>query len=171
MAGNQEHLTTVDITYIRRAVRIALDSERAGNPPVGALIVVAGSVIAEGASSIIKPRYEPGRHAEIEALRKVPVDLWHRGREMTCYSTLEPCLMCFGSLLLHGVGRIVFGAIDREGGAHSILDHLPQYYAGGGVPKWIGPILSEECDPLYERVNVLFDLLPCGRAYRHDDAG
>lgn len=157
-------MTNVDLDYMRRAIRIAIDSERAGNPPVGALIVLADSIIAEGASSIITPHYDPGRHAETEALRRVPVNLWSRSREMTCYTTLEPCLMCFGSLLLHGIGRIVFGATDREGGARAVLDHLPEYYADGvGVPGWIGPIMSDECDELYQRVKVKFDQLPCGR--------
>ena len=151
---------------MRRAIRIALDSERTGNPPVGALIVLGNSVIAEGASSIAVPVYNPGRHAEIEALRRVPLDLWRRSREMTCYTTLEPCLMCFGSLLLHGVGRVVYGATDREGGSHALLDHLPVYYADGvGVPALIGPIMSAECDELYERVKTQFDQLPCGRRY------
>ena len=155
-----------DFDYLRQAIRLAMDAESTGNPPVGALVVLAGSVIARGASSIVVPRYDPGRHAEIEALRDVPVDLWSRSREMTCYTTLEPCLMCFGALLLHGVGRIVFGALDREGGASSVLHHLPGYYADGvGVPAWTGPIMSKECDVLYERVKAKFDRLPCGREY------
>jgi tRNA(adenine34) deaminase len=167
MAEGKTDPSRVDADFLRRAIAIALDSERAGNPPVGALIVLGNSVVAEGASSIARPQYNPGRHAEIEALRRVPLELWYRSREMTCYTTLEPCLMCFGSLLLHGVGRIVFGAKDKEGGASSILGHLPAYYAGGGVsvPKLIGPIMSEECDPLYERVKAQFDRLPCGRHY------
>jgi len=169
MTGKQSHPTNLDIEYMRRAIRIAVDSERAGNTPVGALIVLADSVIAEGASSIVRPRYDPSRHAEIEALRGVPIELWPRCREMTCYTTLEPCLMCFGSLLLHGVGRIVFGAVDREGGASAILDHLPSYYATGGVPEWVGPIMSDECDPLYEKVKTAFDRLPCGRSYSPDE--
>jgi len=167
MVEAKTHYSTADIDFLRRAMGIALESERRGNPPVGAIIVLGDSVIAEGASSIIAPHYDPGRHAEIEALRRVPVDLWSRSREMTCYTTLEPCLMCFGSLLLHGIGRIVFGAVDPEGGAHDVLDHLPEYYADGvGVPGWIGPIMREECDELYERVKKAFDQLPCGRAYR-----
>jgi len=160
-------MTNLDFDYMRRAIRIALESERAGNPPVGALIVLGDSVIAEGASSIAVPIYDPARHAEIEALRRVPVELWCQSREMTCYTTLEPCLMCFGTLLLHGVGRVVFGATDREGGSHAVLDHLPTYYADGvGVPAWIGPIMSDECDELYERVKAQFDRLPCGRGYQ-----
>lgn len=155
-----------DNKYISRAIRIALDTEKRGNLPVGAVVVLDGAVIAEGGSSILVPVYHPGRHAETEALRNVPPELWPRSREMTCYSTLEPCVMCFGALLLHGVGRIVFGAEDKEGGATALLGHLPRYYAGGvGVPEWIGPVAAEECDELYKRAAERFDRLPVvGRA-------
>jgi tRNA(adenine34) deaminase len=164
MSYSNSDLTDIDIGLMRRAIEIALESERQGNAPVGAVIVLGNSIIAEGASSILVPIYHPGRHAETEALRRVPVELWHLCRQMTCYTTLEPCLMCFGALLLHGVGRIVFGAHDKLGGARAILHHLPEYYADGvGVPKWIGPILSAECDALYERLKPKFDRLPCGR--------
>lgn len=83
---------------------------------------------------------------------------------MTCYTTLEPCLMCMGALLLHGVGRVVFGARDEEGGAGSALAHLPNYYASGlGVPLWVGPLLTEVCDALYHRALENFNRLPCGK--------
>jgi tRNA(adenine34) deaminase len=155
-----------DNEYISRAIRLALDAERRGNLPVGAVITLGGNVIAEAGSSILTPVYHPGRHAETEALRQVPAGLWPRSREMTCYSTLEPCVMCFGALLLHGVGRVVFGAEDGEGGATVVLSHLPRYYAGGvGVPEWVGPVAAGECDELYKRAAGRFERLPVvGRA-------
>lgn len=156
-----------DNKYISRAIEIALEAERRGNLPVGAVVVLDGEVVAEGGSSILVPVYHPGRHAEMEALRNVPVELWPRSREMTCYTTLEPCVMCFGALLLHGIGRIVFGAEDKEGGASVLLDHLPRYYAGGaGVPEWRGPLAADECDALYRRAAERFERLPAvGRSH------
>jgi tRNA(adenine34) deaminase len=154
-------MTYDDSKYISRAIRIAIDAERRGNLPVGAVITLEGKIIAEAGSSILTPVYHPGRHAEMEALRVVPVELWHRSREMTCYSTLEPCVMCFGALLLHGIGRIVFGSEDKDGGAGALLNHLPEYYAGGkGVPQWVGPIAAKDCDDLYKRTTEKFDRLP-----------
>jgi len=150
-----------DNEYISRAIRLALDAENRGNLPVGAVITLDGVIIAEAGSSILTPVYHPGRHAETEALRQVSAELWPRSREMTCYTTLEPCLMCFGALLLHGIGRVVFGAEDTEGGATSVLRHLPPYYAGGiGVPEWVGPIAAGECDALFKRVLEGFKRLP-----------
>lgn len=149
--------------HMKRAIELASEAERIGNLPVGAVIVLDDQIIAEGASAIMTPRYHPGRHAETEALSSVDSGLWGRAREMTCYSTLEPCVMCYGALLLHGVGRIVFGASDPEGGARAILNHLPRFYGGGyRIPEWIGPVLSDECDPLYVRAKLLFDKLGFG---------
>ena len=103
-----------------------------------------GERIAQGSSEVPGPPYHPGRHAEINALAAVPVPLWPRAAQMTLYSTLEPCLMCFSTALLHGIGRIVFGATDVRGGARFIRPHLPPYYdqpdGSIGGPAWIGPL-------------------------------
>ncbi len=149
-------------TYLRRAVELALAAESEGNLPIGALVVLDNRIIAEGANALLKPCYNPGRHGEIEALKQVPVDLWSRAGEMTCYTTLEPCLMCYGTLLLHGVGRIVFGATDPEGGFRAIESALPPFYRTHARPRWEGPLWPEACDPLYLRAKALFSETPVG---------
>lgn len=152
-----------DLRHLRRAVVLALQAEKLGNLPIGALLTLGETVIAEAGNAMLVPYYHPGRHAEIEVLRAVPPELWPRSREMTCYTTLEPCLMCMGALLLHGVGRVVFGALDPAGGAGPVLAHLPRYYAGGvGVPQWIGPLLPDVCDALFQRALEKFDPLVVG---------
>ena len=153
------------LKHLHHALRLALEAERLGNLPIGAVVTLGEEIIAEAGNAILVSHYYPGGHAEMEALRRVPARLWPRSREMTCYTTLEPCVMCMGALLLHGVGRVVFGARDTEGGAGTLLAHLPDYYAGGGcVPAWVGPLLPEHCDALYRRVRERFDELPCGKS-------
>jgi len=158
--------TDEDLKHLRRAVELALEAESAGNLPIGAVITLDGRVIAEAGNSILVPHYHPGRHAEMETLARVPFELWPRSREMTIYTTLEPCLMCMGAIVLHGLGHVLFGALDPEGGAGEILSRLPVYYADGtAVPQLSGPLLPELCDPLYARVIERFDRLPCGKDY------
>lgn len=148
----------MNIHHLQRAIECALQAEQKGNLPIGAVIVLDDTVIAEGGSEIFEPVFHPGRHAEMEALSRVAPELWMRRREMTCYTTLEPCVMCFGALLLHGVGRVVFGASDVLGGAGTMRAHLPAYYAGGvGVPDWIGPVLPGVCEALYARAKDRFE--------------
>ena len=155
--------TSQDIRYIERTVELALGAEGRGDVPVGSVITLMDEVVSEGSARVMSEGYQPRRHAEQEALAGVPIELWPRAKEMTCYSSLEPCLMCYGSLLLCGIGRVVFGATDLLGGARFIFDTMPPYYADGrGMPTWVGPVLPEICDALYERVDARFRTLPCG---------
>ncbi|MGE3726266.1 MAG: nucleoside deaminase [Candidatus Sericytochromatia bacterium] len=155
-----------DLQFLHRAKDLALEAESVGNMPIGSLIVLKGEVIAEGRNALLLPVYNPGGHAEIEAIKRVDPGLWSQAADMTCYSSLEPCLMCFGTLLLHGVGRIVFAAWDAEGGASCVIPHLPPYYpATAPVPAWEGPYLQEVCHPLYLRARERFVALPCGGSH------
>lgn len=145
-----------DTTYLRQAIQLAQEAERCGNLPIGALICLEGEVIAEGMNSIWRPAVGLTRHAEMEALRSVPAQLWSRSREMTLFTTLEPCLMCAGAILLHQIGRLVFGALDSHGGVGVAVQNLPPYFREQfSLVEWIGPVLPAECDPLYTRVREL----------------
>ena len=163
---NETHtrLAETDSAHMRRAIQLALEAEARGDLPIGSVVTLGEEVVAEAGNAVLVPSYHPGRHAETEALRLVPASLWPRSREMTVYTTLEPCVMCAGALLLHGVGRVVYGARDPLGGAGVLLACLPEYYASGaGVPRWDGPLMPELCDPLLRRVVERFDSLPCGK--------
>lgn len=145
-----------DELFMHRAIELALLAEQEGNLPVGAVISLDGEVVAEGRSAIWVPKFDATRHAEIEALRAVSADLWKSSGEMSLYTTLEPCLMCFGSILLHGIGRVVFGSSDSYGGASSVLSHLPPYFQERFEnTQWLGPIMPGQCDPLHERLLAL----------------
>jgi len=145
-----------DDKFMHRAIELALVAEREGNLPVGAVITLSGEVVAEGRSAIWVPKFDATRHAEMEALRAVPTDLWISSEEMSLYTTLEPCLKCFGSTLLHGVGRVVFGSSDSYGGAGSVLSHLPPFFQERiENTQWLGPFKAAKCDPLRERLLAL----------------
>jgi len=83
-------------------------------------------------------------------------ELVNRAREMTLYTTLEPCLMCFGAIMLYGIGRLVFGSVDDFGGASSIFNHLPDFFDRQFQNmEWIGPAYTQACDPLYARLTEI----------------
>ena len=152
-----------DEHFVRQAMQLALEAEGKGNLPVGAVIVLDGEVIAEGPNELLVPQFDPARHAEIVAISNVEKALWPRAKDMEVFSTLEPCVMCYCTMLLHGIGRIVYGAQDERGGASFIVGHLPPYYAEGrGVPIFEGPALQAECAELYYRCDEAFSKLPCG---------
>ena len=151
-------LSTLDISCFQRAIQLAIEAEAQGNLPIGAVICLNGKIIAEGKNAIWSPTFNPNRHAEIEALRSVPQSLWESSRNMILYTTLEPCLMCVGAILLHHVGRVMYGSADDYGGAGLVLGQMPPYFeAEASRTEWLGPAYPEECDPLFRRVMTLVE--------------
>jgi tRNA(Ile)-lysidine synthase len=106
-----------DHRWMRRALELARAAGAAGELPVGALVVVDGAVVGEGANAT-RERRDPTAHAEVLALRAAAAAAgdW-RLSGATLVVTLEPCPMCFGAVLAAHVGRVVYGAENRRDGA------------------------------------------------------
>jgi tRNA(adenine34) deaminase len=142
-----------DLSFLREAIRLAEQAQSNGNLPIGAVIMLDGKIVARGMNAIWKPVIALTRHAEMEALRAVPPAHWTRSSEMTLFTTLEPCVMCAGAILLHQIGYLVFGASDPYGGVGASLGSLPPFFRKEfSRIHWAGPLLSAECDPLYRRI-------------------
>jgi tRNA(adenine34) deaminase len=151
-------LSLNDISCFQRAIQLAHQAEQEGNLPIGAVISLNGKIIAEGRNAIWVPQLSPDRHAEMEACRNVPNELWSASREMTLYSTLEPCLMCLGAILLHRIGRVLYGAADDYGGADRVRSNLPDFFdQEASRIAWVGPVYTMQCDVLFERVMQLVE--------------
>ncbi|MEM7765991.1 MAG: nucleoside deaminase [Pseudomonadota bacterium] len=102
-----------------RALALARAAGRAGEVPVGAVVVCSetGDVLGEGANGPISA-CDPTAHAEIVALRAAAKATGnYRLTGAVLYVTLEPCAMCAGAISLARVGRVVFAASDPKGGA------------------------------------------------------
>jgi tRNA(adenine34) deaminase len=137
-----------DEHYMRLALDQAREAEKAGEIPVGAVVVLDGRVIGCGSNSPIGSN-DPTAHAEILALRQsaLTVDNY-RLEEATVFSTLEPCVMCAGALVTARVRRLVFAARDIRFGAvrskfrladSELLNHRVQVEEG---------LLAAECGDL-----------------------
>lgn len=94
--------------------KIAFDKQEV---PVGAVLVQGNRVIAK-AHNQVESLQDATAHAELICLREASSILknW-RLTHTTLYTTLEPCSMCLGAVLLSRVHRLVFGAKDKRHGA------------------------------------------------------
>lgn len=109
---------------MRAALGLAAEAGRAGEVPVGAVVVHQGCIVGRGANRQIADR-DPTAHAEIVALREAARKLGHhRLPRATIYCTLEPCAMCAGALVNARLERLVFGSRDVRFGAVRSKFHL-----------------------------------------------
>lgn len=65
-----------EISYFKSSIQLAIEAEGVGNLPIGAVITLDDEIVSEDRNAIWYPRFNPNRHAEIEALRNVPEELW-----------------------------------------------------------------------------------------------
>lgn len=114
-----------------------------GEVPVGAVLVLQGRPIAQ-AHNQVEELKDATAHAELLAIRQGAVLLgdW-RLLETTLYTTLEPCLMCAGALLLSRVSRIVYGAPDLRHGAHGSFLNVFEVKHPTHTPNIEGGLMEE----------------------------
>ena len=114
-------------------MRAALEQARlalaAGEFPVGCVITHRGRIVAAGRRQHSRDGSELD-HAEIVTMRALLSDpSCPPPAELVVYATMEPCLMCYATLLLNGFRTIVYAYEDAMGGGTGLnLQALPQLY-------------------------------------------
>jgi len=130
---------------MRRALVLADEAQKNAEVPVGAVLVRANAIVAEGANRPIAA-CDPTAHAEVVALRAAGAALGnYRLSDTTLYVTLEPCIMCAAAVVHARVRRLVFGAWDaRAGAAGSTINVFALLGLNHRVDVF-GGVLAEEC--------------------------
>jgi tRNA(Arg) A34 adenosine deaminase TadA len=102
------------------ALDLAEQAAKAGEAPVGAVIVENGEILAATRNQM-RALNDPTAHAEFLAIREA-LQKRGTGRLDGCdlYVTLEPCAMCAGAVAHTRIRRIVYAAGDPKAGA---IDH------------------------------------------------
>jgi creatinine deaminase len=94
--------------FMRIAIAEAKQGLAEGGIPIGAVLVHDGRVIGRGHNRRVQ-RGSTVLHGEMDALESAGRQPGVVYRESTMYTTLSPCAMCSGAILLYGVPRVVVG--------------------------------------------------------------
>ncbi|MCS6812384.1 MAG: tRNA adenosine(34) deaminase TadA [Cyanobacteria bacterium] len=132
--------------WMQQALILAAEAGRAGEVPVGAIVVTANNQLLAQASNRRERDHDPTAHAEILALRMAGQALhnWHLN-DCTLYVTLEPCPMCAGAILLARLGLLVFGASDPKTGAIRSVLNLPESRCSFHYLNVLSGVMEAEC--------------------------
>jgi tRNA(adenine34) deaminase len=126
-------------SFMEQALTEARAAAKAGEVPIGCVIVREGAVIAHTRNATIAAR-DPTAHAEMLAIRAAAAALQSE-RLVDCdlYVTLEPCPMCAAAISFARIRKLYYGAADPKGGAvengvklyaSPTCHHRPEVYAG-----------------------------------------
>lgn len=141
-------VTEDDARWMRHALALAARAAAQGEVPVGAVLIKAGVLLAEGYNRPIID-HDPCAHAELLALRAGAKAIGnYRLPGTTLYVTLEPCVMCAGAITHARIERLVFGASDPKAGAVNAVYDVIANPRLNHVVQWTGGVLADECGQL-----------------------
>ena len=94
--------------FLAAAIDEARKGLAAGGIPIGSVLVIDGRIVGRGHNQRLQ-KDSPVLHAEMDCLEnagRLPASDYRRA---VLYSTLSPCDMCSGAILLYGIRRVVVG--------------------------------------------------------------
>src|ERR1700675_852674 len=134
-------------SFMDLALKTAENAGKAGEVPIGCVIVRNYEVIATASNRTLTDR-DPTAHAEILAIRQAAEAIGtERLVDCDLYVTLEPCAMCAAAISFARIRRLYYGAPDPKGGAvdngvkffaAATCHHRPEVYGGIGAREAAG---------------------------------
>ncbi len=123
--------------YLNEIVQLCLDSFKMGCLPIGCVITdELGNIVSRGRNTIHESQFSGFpvfgnsiAHAELNALvsmKRIPDDT--DISRYVLYTSMEPCVMCFGAIYMSGIKNLVYGMKDSVAGGLNLYG-ITEYYA------------------------------------------
>ena len=141
-----------DKNFMKLALEEALKAYKENEVPIGAVLIDEGGNLICREHNRIEQLQDATAHAEILTLR-VASKILNRRRLSKCtlYSTVEPCAMCAGALVLCRVKRLVYGATDSKFGAAESIFNVVNNPALNHQLEITAGVMEEECRELMRK--------------------
>jgi len=107
-------------SFLGVAIEEAALGRREGGIPIGAVLVHRGAIIGRGHNRRVQQR-SAVLHGEMDALERAGRQPAAVYRESVMYTTLSPCAMCSGAILLYGIPHVVVGENQTFMGEEALL--------------------------------------------------
>ena len=104
----EETMTKEDYQYIKEAIIEAKKSLKEGGIPIGAVLVENGHIIGKGHNRLLQ-NSSTILHAEMDCIENAGRLKGVDYKKSTLYTTLSPCEMCSGAIILYKIPRVVMG--------------------------------------------------------------
>lgn len=134
-----------DEKFMRMALAEAREAMERDEVPIGAVIVSPRGMVIGRGHNLTEALADVSAHAEMQAITAAAQMLGGKYlQNCTLYVTVEPCLMCAGTIGWAQIGRVVYGAADEKRGYRSFTSRSPFHPR---APVTAG-VLGDECAEL-----------------------
>lgn len=111
-------LSADDQKFLDAAYEEAQKGLAEGGIPIGSVLVRNGEIIGRGHNRRVQ-KGDPILHGEMDAIQNAGRQKSYK--EVTCYTTLSPCMMCTGTIIQFGIKRVVVGESKNFKGFQDVL--------------------------------------------------
>jgi creatinine deaminase len=108
----------LDRKFLDAAFEEAQKGLAEGGIPIGSVLVRNGEIIGRGHNRRVQ-QDDPILHGEMDAIRNAGRQRTYR--DVTCYTTLSPCMMCTGTIIQFGISRVVVAESTNFKGFQDVL--------------------------------------------------
>lgn len=134
-----------DEKFMRMALAEAREAMERDEVPIGAVIVSPRGMVIGHGHNLTEALADVSAHAEMQAITAAAQMLGGKYlQNCTLYVTVEPCLMCAGTIGWAQIGRVVYGAADEKRGYRSFTSRSP-FHPRATVTAGV---LGDECAEL-----------------------
>jgi cytosine/creatinine deaminase len=110
-----------DLKFMQEAIKEAKKSLEEGGVPIGAVLVKNGEIVGRGHNELLQ-KGSVILHGEMNCLESAGRLKGSDYRDCTLYTTLSPCSMCAGTLILYNIPRVVVGESFTLQGPERLLE-------------------------------------------------
>ncbi len=135
-------------TFMREALTEADAAGRAGEVPIGAVVVIEGEVVSRGHPSKNRTRNQI-RHAELNAILGGGEPLWRNYEKAVLFTTVEPCPLCLGAAVMADIPHIIYALPDYN--CQSAQTVSTNAYVQRHIRSYYGGVLMEESAALFNK--------------------
>lgn len=138
-------MLTTDEKYMKEAMKQAKKALKAGDVPIGCVIVYEDRIIARGYNKR-NAKKTTLAHAELLAMAKASkvIGDW-RLEDCTMYVTLEPCQMCAGAIVQARIPKVVIGTMNPKAGCAGSVLNLLNIEQFNHQVEVVYDVLKEDC--------------------------
>lgn len=110
--------TDLDQKFLDAAYEEAQRGLAEGGIPIGSVLVRDGEIIGRGHNRRVQ-KGDPILHGEMDAIQNAGRQKTYK--DVTCYTTLSPCMMCTGTIIQFGISRVVVAESKNFKGFQDVL--------------------------------------------------